>query len=158
MMAFCDITELCYIWINKMQLKNLEKLTNMIAEDEGFRDKPYKCPKGYLTIGYGFNIDVNGLPQQIANQWLDLIIYQLENKLSRQISFWYDLNDARKSILINMAYQMGVNGLLNFHDMIKALESKDYSRAAAAMKDSVWYKEYTTRAYRLINIMTSGEL
>lgn len=135
-----------------------KKVRNQLANDEGFRENVYTDSKGFLTIGFGFNLEKQGLPMSVALEWLDLLMFNIESQLSKSISFWYDLNDARKGVLINMAYHMGVGNLMNFRGMLKALGSKDYVGAADEMKDSVWYKDFTARASRLIKIMLSGEL
>lgn len=139
-----------------LSIESKKKLMDGLVHDEGFRENAYRDPKGFLTIGFGFNLDVNGLPMSVALNWLDYNIFQLESDLVKQISFWVDLNEARKSVLINMAYQMGIGGLLGFHGMLKKLGSKDYIGAATEMKDSVWYRDFTNRASRLIKIMISG--
>lgn len=129
----------------------------LIVNDEGFSAKVYTDTKGHLTIGFGFNLETQTLPVSVALDWLDFILNFIEHSLENTLSFWDSLNDARKYVLINMAYQMGIGGLLAFHDMLKALELKDYAATVAAMKDSVWYREHTARASRLMKIMLSGE-
>lgn len=133
------------------------KILNLISNDEGFSEKLYTDTKGFLTIGFGFNLTTQEIPMGAAFEWLDCLIDDLQFRLKQCIPFWSDLNDARKYVLINMAYQMGIGGLLGFHDMLKALGLKDYTATGAAMKDSVWYRDYTARASRLIKIMLSGE-
>lgn len=135
-----------------------KRMRDIIMIDEGFRERLYRDDKGHLTIGFGFNLEKQDLPISIALEWLDLILYNIEYQLSKTINFWNDLNDARKSVLISMSYQLGITGLINFRVMIKKLGSKDYVGAATEMKDSVWYREYTTRASRLVKIMISGVL
>lgn len=133
------------------------KVRSLIANDEGFSNKVYTDTQGFLTIGFGFNLSNQSLPMSVALDWLDLILNSIEHSLANTIPFWDSLNDARKYVLINMAYQMGISGLLGFHDMLKALGLKDYAATVAAMKDSVWYKDFTARASRLMKIMLSGE-
>lgn len=140
-----------------LSIDSKKKLMDGLVDDEGFRENPYRDSKGFLTIGFGFNLDVNGLPFSVALNWLDYNVFQIESQLNNKISFWNQLNDARKTVLINMAYQIGISGLLGFHGMLNKLGSKDYIGASAEMKDSVWYREFTNRAYRLIKIMISGE-
>jgi lysozyme len=143
-----------------MSLSNYDvksKIRTLIANDEGFSGKIYTDNKGFLTIGYGFNITTGSIPISVAMQWLDYLINGIYLQLEEKIAFWNDLNDARKYVLANMAYQMGIGGLLGFRDMLKALGNKDYITASLSMKDSVWYKEFTSRASRLIKIMQSGE-
>lgn len=134
------------------------KLIDRISEDEGFSAHVYRDQKGFLTIGFGFNLDSSGIPFSIAEEWLKYNVNKIGSQLANQIYFWKELNDARKCVLINMAYQMGVGGVLGFHGMLSKLGSKDYEGASSEMMDSVWYREFTSRASRLVKIMVSGEL
>lgn len=133
------------------------KILDLIAKDEGFRSRLYKDTKGFNTIGYGFNLDTSDIPEEVANNWLHINLIDIERNLSSHLSFLSTLDTPRQYVLLNMAYQMGVSGLLKFKDMLVALENRDYYLAANAMKDSQWYREFTTRANRLVNIMISGE-
>ena len=133
------------------------KMISRLKNDEGFSGKIYPDSKGFLTLGFGFNLTKQEIPIDIASDWLDFLVTNVEHEIEQNISFWSDLNEARQSVLINMAYQMGIGGLLQFRDMLKALGLKDYNGAAIAMKDSVWYREFTARASRLVKIMQSGE-
>ena len=69
--------------------------------------------------------------------------------------FYYVMNNIYfcYNILYNMVYQMGVKGVLNFKNMIKALEAKDYKRAGDEMLDSKWAKQTPARANRLSKAM-----
>lgn len=142
-----------------MSLSNesISKTTVRLMYDEGFSGKIYKDSKDFLTIGFGFNLTTQEIPMSIAIEWLHVLINKIQFELEKNIPFWNDLSDAHKYVLINMAYQMGIGGLLQFRDMLKELGLKDYNGAAIAMKDSVWYKEFTARASRLVKIMQSGE-
>jgi lysozyme len=136
---------------------NKQNISSLIANDEGFSSKLYTDTKGFLTIGYGFNLNTGSIPISVAMHWLDVLLNGINHQLEENIAFWNELNDARKYVLINMSYQMGIGGLLQFHAMLKSLGSKDYDGAAIEMKDSVWYRDFTTRASRLVKIMQSGE-
>lgn len=142
-----------------MSLSNysINKTTTILMNDEGFSGKVYTDSRGFLTIGFGFNLNKQEIPMSVAVEWLHILINKIQFELESHIIFWNDLNEARKSVLINMAYHMGIGGLLAFHDMLKALELKDYAATVAAMKDSSWYRDYTARASRLMKIMLSGE-
>ena len=136
---------------------DINKLSSLIAEDEGFRGRLYKDCKGFNTIGFGFNVDKNDLPKDIAILWLNKLIKGLEKDFFVNLSLWNTLNDARKYVLINMAYHIGIHGVFKFKEMMLALEVADYEQAAKEMKNSEWYVEFTSRASRLVNIMISGE-
>jgi lysozyme len=57
-----------------------------------------------------------------------------------------------------MAYEMGVAGVLGFHDMLRACQAGDWSGAAAAGLDSDWArKEAPARAERLMAMLRNGK-
>ena len=63
------------------------------------------------------------------------------------------LTQSRQEVLFNMAYQLGVNGLLKFKNMWSAIEARDYNKAADEMLDSRWYTQTPNRAKKLSDIM-----
>jgi len=134
---------------------DIEKLMNELKVDEGFRDKVYKCSAGKLTIGYGWNLEDNELPERIAEMMLSYAIGDKLQSLER-LSWWCGLNDARKRAIVNMAFNIGVAGVLKFKKMIAAIEREDFSQAALEMDDSKWSKQVGARADRLILMMNRG--
>lgn len=140
-----------------LSIESIDKTINLIKLDEGFRKDLYKCTKGFNTIGYGFNLDSNGIPVEVANYWLIFTLNKIRSKLNNELHCFNLMNDARKYVLINMAYNLGFQGLLEFSDMIKALDKLNYFEAAKEMRNSNWFKEVPNRVERLIKIMISGE-
>ncbi len=76
---------------------------------------------------------------------------------------WWDHSKVRRDVLVEMAYQLGIGGCLNFKRMWIALRlpTPDYETAAAEMLDSVWAREppprgTPERAEELAGIMRSG--
>lgn len=55
-----------------------------------------------------------------------------------------------KKILVNMVFNMGAWKLSRFKNMIKALQKKDYYRAADEMIDSRWFKQTGIRSKELV--------
>ena len=125
---------------------------DQIKIDEGFRGQPYKCSAGKTTIGYGRNLEANPLTKAEAQFLLENDLKKTVKKLSRY-GFYTNSNPQVRAILINMAFNMGINGLTKFKKMISALESKDYAEAATQMLDSKWAKQVGNRAKRLANQM-----
>ena len=71
---------------------------------------------------------------------------------------WYINTDPiRQKVLIDMAVNLGVGGLLQFRRMIAAIELGDYGAAADQMLDSRWAEQVKTRADRLAEMMRTGE-
>lgn len=83
-------------------------------------------------------------------------IAEVEEKLVRA-GLLSGLNDARKAVLINMAFQLGFNGLSKFRNMLAAVQSEQYVLAASEMLDSLWAKQTPNRAKELSEQMLTGE-
>jgi len=67
------------------------------------------------------------------------------------------LSDQRQAVLIEMAFQMGVSGLLQFKRMLSAVEDGQYFEAAAQMVESTWARQTPARAHRMALQMETGE-
>ena len=61
---------------------NLEKAKSYTKRFEGLRLKPYLCPAGKLTIGYGYNLEDNGITEEIAVLLLDKTLKNAEKEIS----------------------------------------------------------------------------
>jgi len=131
-------------------------LIEQLKIDEGFRSKPYKCSAGKLTIGYGRNIEDNGITKEEAEILLYNDVGLVTNELSGTFSWFYGLSKIRKSVLINMAFNLGMPRLKAFKRMIAALGVNDYEEAARQMLDSKWANQVGDRATRLANQMIDG--
>lgn len=119
--------------------------------------KLYKCPAGKWTIGHGYNIEDNGLPDDIAKILLERQLRESETLLEKHLSFWNELSFNVRQILIDMCFNMGIVKFLKFRKMIAALEEKNATKAAEEMKDSAWYKQVGFRSKKLYESMKSGE-
>ena len=141
----------------------MQNLIESIKKHEGFRDKPYidilvkKIPKNYgmsqslmriisrhlyklkLTFGYGFTF----LTKEEADVVLEIRVKKAIKELEKNEPFLNKLPIEKQEILIEMAYQMGVSGVLQFKNMWIALKKFDYESAADEMMDSKWAKEDT---------------
>jgi len=119
-----------------------------IKRDEGFRAKMYKCSEGFNTIGYGTNLDV-GLTEEEAEAVLLVRLKNIDKELVDRLPLYFKVSGEIQNILVNMAYNLGVSGLLKFKKTLSALECKDYQTAADEMLDSRWARQVGLRAYRL---------
>lgn len=117
---------------------------------------PYTDTVGKLTIGYGHNLTDNGLSQKIVEMLLDDDIDACAKELIVKAPWVETLSEARMGVLVNMAFNLGVPGLLRFKDMVAALRKEDYEKAAVEMLDSVWADQVGDRALRLAEQMRRG--
>jgi lysozyme len=129
-------------------------IKNLIA-DEGLRLKPYTDTVGKLTIGVGRNLDDEGITTEEALYLLNNDIQRVEKELMPLPNF-SQLSGPRQRVIMEMAFNIGFQGVMNFKDMWKAIQAHDWDGAANAMLNSLWAKEVGQRAVRLATSMRTG--
>lgn len=139
----------------------IEKLTEQLRRDEGVKPAAYQDHLGYWTIGVGRLIDSR---KPGAGLRPDEIDYLLRNDIADRVAAlqkalpWFDrLNDARRGVLVNMAFQLGTAGLLGFKSTLALVERGKYAEAADQMLKSKWATQTPARAKRLAEQMKTGE-
>lgn len=130
----------------------VQQIREELIRDEGWRPHVYDDTLGFQTIGYGFLVDARrgaGLPRHIADAWLDWLIVETGKALDARIPWWRHQPEDVQRALVNMAYQLGVSGLLNFRKMLSALQVGDRAEAARQALDSRWARQTPNRANRV---------
>jgi lysozyme len=82
----------------------------LVKQFEGFRAKPYLCPAGYWTIGYGTRCKETTAPitQEQAEQMLRQVLQNLQRSLKHDL-----LSDAEVAALSSLAYNIGLSAVRN---------------------------------------------
>jgi lysozyme len=133
------------------------KLRSQLIRHEGKRNKPYRDTVGKLTIGVGRNLDDVGLRDDEIDLLLDNDIAATWNAVQRALPWVDQLDEVRQRVLADMAFNIGVRGLLCFTQMLRACQAGEYAKAAAEMLDSKWARQVPARAARLAKMMATGE-
>lgn len=137
-----------------------------LKRHEGLELRTYVCPAGKLTIGYGHNLTddpVWGLQRgdkisaRQAEELLQRDVRRAARELDEKLPWWRSLCEARQAVLLNMAFNLGVHGLLAFSRMLMALRQKDYKGASFEMIDSDWHEQVGVRSEELIRQMRTGQ-
>ena len=149
----------------------MTKRLEQLKRHEGEKLRAYLCTAGHWTIACGYNLDANplhlsnfeiaefkknGITQLISDHLTNLMISQVEIDLSKKLKWFDDLDEPRQTVLVNMAYNMGVNGLLKFKDTLHLIEHGDYVGAAREMMVSKWAKQVHGRSTELSEQMKTG--
>jgi lysozyme len=130
-------------------------LIEQLSRDEGRKARLYQDTVGKWTCGVGRN--ASDVP--FSDDEIDLM---LANDIQRvytalvQYPWFMELDDVRRGAIQNMAFNLGVSGLLHFPTMIACLSQKDWEGAAAAMADSLWARQVGDRAKRLEQQILAG--
>jgi lysozyme len=138
-----------------------EAVIEQLKQDEGFVSHVYADHLGFLTIGYGFLVDERrngGLTVEECEYILKSRVERIEKQLESRISFWRTLPDNVKLALVNMAYQLGVNGVMRFKNMMGSLSKRNWKDASDHALDSNWAKQTPKRAIRVANLIKNAYL
>lgn len=136
------------------------KVSLMVEQHEGRVAHAYQDSEGYWTIGVGHLIDERKggkLPDAIIDQLRDLDVGDKWKELCEAWPHIENLDEVRTAVLVDMAFNLGVAGLLKFKDALKAVEEKRWRDAADEMLQSKWAVQVGRRARRLSKMMRTGE-
>lgn len=133
-----------------------QKLIQQLRRHEGERLKPYRCSSGKLTIGVGRNLDDRGITAAesayLLNNDIDRVWVEVESRMP-----WIrQLNEARQRVLLDMAFNLGIDGLMKFRNTLATIRAGDYQKAGVMMLDSLWAKQVGDRAQSLARMMQTG--
>lgn len=135
-------------------------IVQQLKNEEGSVAHAYQDSLGYWTIGVGRLID----ERKGGLLYPDEIDYLLKNDIKRKtdglndaLPWFHLLDEPRQAVLIQMAFQMGVKGLLAFTTTLGHVRVGRYAEAAVAMLESLWARQTPERAARLSKQMETGE-
>lgn len=136
------------------------ELTRQLRGDEGVRACVYLDHLGYSTIGIGRLVDARKPGAGLRGVEMDFMLQNdiddRINALTRELPWFQNLDDARRGVLLNMSFQLGVQGLLQFKNTLALIKDGKYDNAAFAMLQSLWAKQTPERAKRMAEQMRSG--
>lgn len=130
----------------------------MIMEAEQFKQFAYKDTTGHLTIGYGRNLDAKGVSRAVADMMLAEDIQEAIYGCRSHLKFFEALDQPRQTVLVNLAFNMGMGGLMSFEKMLSYLEHGKYTDAANELRNSLENKEVPNRIFPLIKILETGHV
>ena len=143
-----------------------ESLIDQIKYDEGVVLEVYKDHLGYDTCGVG-HLLVKGNPEYGCAVGTPISESACDNYLKQDLQIawdeckilyqpWFkDFPQEVKEILINMMFNMGRPRLTKFVNFNKAIMRKDWKSAAVEGRDSLWHRQVTKRAERLMKRLES---
>lgn len=133
------------------------QMIETLKRDEGLKLTPYKDSRGFLTIGIGHNLDAHGITKEtaeficlddLAKHWKELV---------EALPWVKELDEPRQHVMLNMAFNLGVGGLLNFRNTLACIKEGEYANAAIMMLQSKWADQVGQRAVRLAEQMKTGK-
>lgn len=138
----------------------MSSLAEQLEQEEGRRRAVYQDHLGYWTIGVGRLIDARkggGLRDSEIDLLLANDIAATTAEVTRALPWVAALDEPRRAVLIGMAFQMGVQGMLGFRTTLGLVQAGRYAEAGDQMLRSRWAQQTPARAYRMAEQMRSGQ-
>lgn len=115
---------------------NLSLAITLCKRFEGFRSRPYICPAGVATIGYGTIKYPNGVRVTLNDKPItekeaeEYLLYQLKNDYLPAVSALCPAIDSRSRLnaIVDFAYNLGAKNLRN-STLRKVINSGDWESA-----------------------------
>lgn len=137
-----------------------QELTRQLRSDEGVKAQAYQDHLGFWTIGVGRLIDARKPGSGLRPSEIDMLLQNdIDDRieaLTRRLPWFQNLDDARRGVLLNMSFQLGVDGLMGFKNTLRMVEDGDYMGAARNMMQSKWAEQTPKRAARMAEQMRTG--
>jgi lysozyme len=112
--------------------------------------------QGHPTIGVGRNLAGRGITKAESDEMLSNDLEAISEDCDAAFPWAKEMNAARKSVLLEMVFQIGVAGVKKFVATLRAMREGRYGEAADGMLESLWARQTPKRAARLAEIMRSG--
>ena len=135
-------------------------LQKQLEDEEDKRSCVYKDHLGYYTIGIGRLVDsrkgARGLRDVEIKFMLDNDVEELVGDINSMLPWFSKLDAVRQDVIIMMAFQMGLQGMLAFNTTLGFVKDGEYEEASKQMLKSRWAKQTPDRAKRMAEQMRTG--
>jgi GH24 family phage-related lysozyme (muramidase) len=142
---------------------DIQKLREELENDEGCKYEIYNDHLGYPTFGVGHLIlesdseygesTGTAVSEGRVISTFEADVMGVLSDCERLYPDFGSLPEDAQRIIANMMFNMGYTRLSKFKGMKSGVDARDWSAAADEMVDSVWYKQVTARAERLVKRM-----
>jgi GH24 family phage-related lysozyme (muramidase) len=112
--------------------------------------------RGNPTIGIGRNLAANGISAAEADLMCVNDINRVAADLDNRLSWWRKLSPVRQRQILDLAFNMGVGGLLNFTHFLAAMQAGHWPDAVAELQQSHWWQEVGTRGPAIADRILTG--
>ena len=144
-------------------------LIENIKAHEGCSARIYKDSVGKATVGYGFlvsalspdELKLNGgkiepMSREVAEKILNLKVSKLKKRVFQCLPWLESKPQSVQDTLIEMAYQLGLAGLMGFHHTLGCIEAGDYAQATRNLRASLLYRQTPKRVEDYIRGLRDG--
>jgi lysozyme len=123
-----------------------DNIKKMLIKNEGLVCQPYHCSAGKLTIGVGRNLESNGISEDEAMYLLENDIKRVTANLDKMWAVWRTFPEKAQLVCIDMTYQMGITGFMNFRQTRALMEMGCWLEASEEVLRSKYAIQTPNRA------------
>jgi lysozyme len=135
---------------------DMATLEDELVDDENKERLPYFDSRHILTAGIGRN-----LGKGFSNDEIDLMfsndVASACSDLDSHVPWWRKLPQPQQRVMVNLVFNMGWSRFSGFVKFITAMQSWDWNRAAAELRDSLWYRQVGERGPRMVARLLTTE-
>lgn len=146
---------------------DLSKLVTELQKDEGFRPYVYDDANGkpvipgytmvgHPTIGYGWALDKDLCSQELGGLILNYQASDSYSRLLKDIPWLSGKPESIQRALANIAFNIGVQGLLRFYVFVSLIQQGRYTDAANDLGTTLWFKQVGQRAVRIQELIKNA--
>ena len=136
------------------------RIIEQLRRDEGEVLTAYTDTLGFLTIGVGRMIDRRkggGISREESAYLLNNDIARVDAELRSRLPWFGSLDEVRQASLINMGFQLGVSGLMEFTRSLGCIRDGRFAEAETHLLASKWAQQTPARARRVAHQIAVGE-
>lgn len=116
----------------------IQTASDLIKRHEKLVLREYTDTTGNRTIGWGRNITAKGISEDEAELMFKNDFAEVENDLIKNIPWIVTLSENRQSALLDMCFNLGIHGLLEFKEMLSHIHEGNFEFASQCMRASKW--------------------
>lgn len=136
---------------------NTDSMKRDLIRDEGSRLKPYFDTVGKCTIGVGRNLTDKGISSDEQDYLLEHDIAEVIGDLDTHLNWWQELDEVRQRALANMCFNLGITKLLQFKNLLTAVQNNRFDDAMAEeTRKTPYAHQVGIRAERIIHMFLTG--
>jgi len=125
-----------------------DNIKEMLIKNEGLVCTPYHCSANKLSIGIGRNLEANGISEDEAMYLLENDINRVVANLDKVWEVWRTFPPLAQEVCVDMAFQMGIAGFMNFRQTRALMEMGCWLEASEEVLRSKYAVQTPNRAAR----------
>jgi lysozyme len=139
-----------------MEDLDYQKLLRQLLQIEGPKLARYSDANGHLIVAEKSHVESVGLNTDEPVTVLEADLRQVARDIEDLLPAVAALDPVRQRVVVHMAFDMGVTGLLAMIRFVEAVGFHLWETAAQEILISQWAKEGTRRAAALVEMMRTG--